>query len=217
MPYYAIVDPGRRSYVPYTYESIEDYAESAFSIGSFSFDLWQMQQARVEVWCEKDGQMQFLEQATEKYRVPFYITKGYSSYNVKADAARRLQQGYKRVILYCGDFDSTGLDIECDLVETLKWLGCFPLFQRVGFKQSQLATLQIHSGLKVKQGDSRSKHFIETYGVGQLCYELEAMAASTLLTTLQQAIEKHIDTEAWNNALAYEQFVNEQAKIMFDP
>jgi hypothetical protein len=68
-----------------------------------------------------------------------------------------------------------------------------------------------------QEGDGRSKHFIETYGVGELCYKLKAMPASTLLMILQQAIEKYMDVKAWNKALAYERFVNEQASIMFDP
>jgi len=216
LPWYAIVDPGRRSFDYWSPETANDYAEIAFKVGRYELDIWRGQPCKIELWCEKDGQAQFLSQAAYDYRVPVYITKGYSSFTVLTEASQRIGNGDEWVILYCGDFDPTGLDIERNLREELRNLGSIPMIERIALTQADLPTLPAHAALSIKRGDTRAKQFIERYGTHQKCYELEAMPAATLLTKVKTAIEKHMDMDALREAEQLEAWVTEQAEAVMN-
>ena len=69
---------------------------------------------RVEVWCESDSIAGTLVDIAHRWRVPLYPIKGQSSETFAYNAAQLwLDQPWRRpVVLYIGDHDPAGLEIE---------------------------------------------------------------------------------------------------------
>jgi hypothetical protein len=210
-PYHAIADPGRRSANTYMgVESVEEYSTQAFRAGQYYQNIWLSQPRYIELWCEKDGQLSFLAQATSRYRVPTHITKGYPSLSIMEQAARRFAAWPKSLLLYVGDFDPAGLDIERYVEARLEAFGVYPEVKRIALTHGQLATLPSVAGFPVK-GVTKER-FFEQYGRNQMAYEMEAMSASTLLRLIQQTLQGVMDLRMLAEIEAYEQFVNSEAE-----
>ena len=80
---------------------------------SYKRSLQQGQPNYTEVWCEKAVAISHI---INKYDVPLLAGGGYRSSSALYDAAERIREQDKPgVILYMGDFDPSGLDIERDI------------------------------------------------------------------------------------------------------
>ncbi|EFH83077.1 hypothetical protein [Ktedonobacter racemifer] len=110
-PWEGIIDSGRRSFSRWRGTSLQHFAESC-QMASYTLDPWLLQKHRLEIWVEKDDMADALDRIVADLRIPIYVAKGYSSATMKNDAQLRYGDGSRHVLLYCGDFDSSGLDIE---------------------------------------------------------------------------------------------------------
>jgi len=64
-----------------------------------------------------------------------------------------------------------------------------------------------------KKADPRSANYVAQFG--DECWELDAIEPSELQRIVRQAIEKHIDSAAWNQTLAEEKNERELLKERF--
>jgi len=90
-------------------------------------EKWADQRYLVELWVEKEALAETLYRWTAQWRIRVRVNRGYSSWtfiheNVKE--LRWLLNDYERiVILYCGDWDPSGTDIDRFLREALQFFG----------------------------------------------------------------------------------------------
>jgi hypothetical protein len=108
---------------------------------------------------------------------------------------RNRLKGKPTIVLYFGDFDPSGVDIERDLSERLgKYkAGDFKVL-RVALTNEQIIKYDLPP-MPVKSSDARSEGFLETYGNKSV--ELDALDPNTLKFMVAQSIASHIDLETW--------------------
>jgi hypothetical protein len=98
----------------------------------FSFPKWLNQNYYVEVWIEKNALRATFNQYLEEFKVHIVPSRGYSSWTFLKEANDRIvrnSEGKTPLILYFGDFDPSGVDIERFLRESMN--GFFNLDMKV--------------------------------------------------------------------------------------
>jgi hypothetical protein len=213
LPWGAVVDPGRRAFTHWGYKSIAQYIRTE-SHSSFRADIWLGQPRRLEVWVEKDAMAEFVNAVARQYRVPVYVAKGYGSATVIHDAAERYGSGRGWTLLYAGDFDPSGLDIERNLYATLRAHGARPQIHRVALQQEDTLRLPSVAALALKEKDSRTKQFVADYGEDQKGYELDAMPGGQLRQKLHDALALYLDLDELDRMLELERAVRREAEAV---
>jgi hypothetical protein len=99
------------------------------------------------------------------------------------------------VVLYFGDFDPSGVDIERDLSERLgKYMAGDFTVRRVALTDEQIIKYDLPP-MPVKVSDARSEGFLEAYGNKSV--ELDALDPNTLKFMVAQSIASHINLDSW--------------------
>jgi hypothetical protein len=132
------------------------------------------------------------------YSVRTFLTRGYSSFTYVQRMAsyilRRLE-GKPTIILYFGDIDPSGFDIERDLTDRLtKYRAGDFKVRRIALTREQILEYQLPP-MPVMKSDARAPSFISAYGDGAV--ELGALDPNVLQRIVAEAIEDYIDEEAW--------------------
>ncbi len=169
-------------------------------------DVWENQKQYILVWLEKDALSGIFEEITEQYGVTLIVGRGYNSWSVKKDVARRLTSIKKpTVILYFGDFDPSGEDIYRDLEESLKFFGLLPgwdfIVEKVALTKEDVINYQLPPDF-TKRTDTRAKKFIEKNG--DMAVELDALPIDILQEKIENSIIENMDIEALKEVEAKE-------------
>jgi hypothetical protein len=209
-PWEGIIDSGRRSFPRWRGTSLKLFAESC-QRASYTLDPWLLQEHRIEIWVEKDDMADALDRMVEGLRIPIYVAKGYSSATIKNNARKRYGDGSRHVLLYCGDFDPSGLDIERELRDTLTAHDVHPIIERVTLTYEQTLQLPSSTAIDLKESDTRTKRFKERYP-GSKGYEMNILGARQLEAYLLAAISKYMDRAAFDEALRLERLVKQEAE-----
>jgi len=189
------------------YRSAEDYLRQKLSNlqdiwKGFTMPMWEDQPVYVMISLEKDALSRLVSRVANKYSVRTFPTRGYPSYSYVQIMANYIQNrlgGKPTIVLYFGDFDPSGVDIERDLEDRLGRYGA------MGFKVKRIAlTLeQIRKyhlpPMPVKRSDARAEGFLAEYG--DRAVELDAMDPNVLQETVERAILDNIDLALWNARL----------------
>jgi hypothetical protein len=201
-----VTDDGRRASSYYHSEPLREYIEG---IGDsyYTVNIWRGQASRVEIWTEKDGLYDVLNAVARRYGVVVNVSKGYSSASIKHDAAVKYRERLKEeeqttTLLYVGDLDPSGVDIERDLYETMRrygYRGTPPV--RVALKPEHVAGLPIEARQDLKSGDSRTPKFKLDYPQLDYGYQIEALPGRRLNELVELAIQAHMDIDAFNEAV----------------
>lgn len=174
---------------------------------SYAENLWASQDYRVEVWIEKDALIGVVEPVCNRFRVPYFACRGYSSQSETYAAGVRvrdqLARGLTPLILHLGDHDPSGMDMTRDNRDRLG------MFAREGVEVRRLA-LNYDQIVRyrpppnpAKETDSRSGPYIVEFG--QSSWELDALEPTVIDTLIADEIESVIDRDAWDEAEADEQ------------
>lgn len=209
LPWSAIIDPGRRHFSYFSYPSLESYARAEARSG-FKLDPWRGQERRIEVWVEKDAMANQIHYVVDDLRIPVYVAKGYGSVTLKNDTRKRYGDGLGWILLYCGDFDPSGVDIERELKETLAEYGAHPLVERVTLTYEETRSLPDFAALDLKPRDPRTPAFRARYP-GSKGYELDVLSTEEIQDRLLRAIERYFDRDAFQAALELEESIREEA------
>lgn len=173
----SIVDRSRPSYGLDTWTNLDDllgYYEKYAKL-----DYWADSPYRVEIWTEKDALSQILSEEAEKYRVPVRVTRGYlSTSNRHAWGNTNLR------ILYFGDFDPSGLNMDQNLKDS-EILQCNSI-TRVSLTWDQVQRYSLPS-VPVKDTDSRAPGYKAAYG--SRAWELDALDPGMLRSLVRESIE----------------------------
>jgi len=185
------------------YNSAEDFLKQRFanlqsSWKSFNMPRWDDQPVYLVVSLEKDALSRLVSDIANRYAVRTFPTRGYPSFTYVQNMASYIRNRLKdkpTVVLYFGDFDPSGIDIERDLTDRLAKYdaGDFSV-QRVALNSDQIEQYKLPP-MPVKKSDARAERFVEEYG--NMTVELDALEPTVLKNLVQQAILSHIDLRNW--------------------
>jgi hypothetical protein len=168
------------------------------SYKEFTMPMWDDQPNYVLVSLEKDALSRLMSDIANQYSVRTFPTRGYPSFtyvNRMATYIRNRLKGKPTVVLYFGDFDPSGIDIERDLEDRLRKYnaGDFKVM-RIALNQDQIRQYDLPP-MPVKRSDARSEGFLESYGDQSV--ELDALDPNTLKLMVAQSIAANIDLDRW--------------------
>jgi hypothetical protein len=181
VPYDLIVDSTRWMRKPNTYGSLEEALQETEA--TYRRDLWRDSSSRVEVWCESDSIASTIADITDRWDVALMVCRGYSSETFAYNAARNWTEDNRNpVVLYIGDHDPAGLNIEGSLRDRLDEFYEWDItWQRLGVTWAQVQELDL-PGTRPKK----------SYGF-PLAVEAEALPPQLLRDLVDRAIAAYVD------------------------
>jgi hypothetical protein len=192
----------------YGYESPEDFITTQLerlreSGANYTRPLWTNQPLSVSLVLEKDALSRLFMSVANRYRVRLYATRGYGSFTYLQTLNEHLADDKPNTILYFGDYDPSGRDIERDLGARLRRYEA-PVFSVV---RKALTEAQINSyklphrpedteTLAKLSRDTRAKR----YGI-DFAVELDALDPKALLDLIESGIIACLDLSAFREQL----------------
>lgn len=189
------------------YQSAEEYLKAKISSlqdswKGFSMPMWEDQPRNVLISLEKDALSRLVSRIANRYNVRTFPTRGYPSFSYVQRMSKYIVNqlgGKPTTVLYFGDFDPSGVDIERDLSERLDRYGATQfIVNRIALTSDQIREYSLPP-MPVKRSDARSEGFLEEYG--DKAVELDALDPNTLQKIVQEAIVGQIDVRLWNERI----------------
>jgi len=199
----AIEDRVRIPEVPNTFMDIKHLLEVACR--SYQLDRWKEQEYYIELWTEKDAISSVIQPLCEKYQVTLSVNRGYTSASAMYKSAERIKDNCENkecIILYLGDHDPSGLDMDRDIQDRLTEFDCAVAVLRIGLTQKQIKKYTPPPN-PAKITDPRAKEYIKKFG--DTSWEVDALEPQVLQKLVEDTILIYLDLEK------YEQ-VQEQEK-----
>lgn len=189
VPWDKIEDRTRQPHTPIMFGGLEDYKEAILQ--AYRRDIWQNQPRRFEVWLEKNALFGVINPITQYYGITLQTITGYSSISAIHDGANRLKDG--DTILYLGDHDATGIDIDRSLRDGfLEDHGKKINIERIGLIYEDIEKYNLLSNPE-KEEDPRTKEYPYEKQA-----ELDALPPDVLRDRIEAAIISHLDMGAYN-------------------
>jgi len=170
----------------------------------FRIDRWAMQPYRMEVWIEKDALIGVIEGVCDKWYLPHFSCRGYTSDSEMWRAAQRIKSRNQRtIILHLGDHDPSGVDMTRDIEERLR-LFSYP--GRLDVIRIALTMDQVEEynppPNPAKLTDARARGYIAEYGSSS--WELDALDPRTLADLIRKYVDEYLDADQWDAAVEIE-------------
>jgi hypothetical protein len=170
-------------------------------------DPWETQRYRPEVWIEKDALLGVIEGVCTEWRVPHFACRGNNSETLQYQAGKRLERhladGLTPLVLHLGDHDPNGLDMTRDNRERLALYSRHDVeVRRLALNMDQVERFAPPPNF-AKETDSRYAAYVRQFGTTE-CWELDALNPTVVAELIRNEIERLVDHEAWNSALAEE-------------
>ncbi len=175
------------------WSAIEDLATD------YGLPTWWKQPIYVQVWVEKEALSRIFGDVTHAEGVDLAVCRGYPSLTFVAEAATDLRFRHGENgrewsdihVLYFGDYDPSGLDIERYIEERLRDLGAYPKVRRVVLNREQVDEFQLPPA-PAKTSDSRYWRMEMDEGEA-MQVEMDAIEPRTLQGLVRDAIREHFD------------------------
>lgn len=149
---------------------------------------------------EKAGIVNQLWEWFSAYGLPILPLQGYSSQSFVDEVAEDvLADGRESVLIYAGDFDPSGEDIDRDFTERTR---CWDIYHRIALTKTQVAEYDLPPAMG-KATDSRASQFIAKHGE-LIQVELDALPPDTLRELYMNQIMEYFDTEIWEEVVTRE-------------
>jgi hypothetical protein len=176
--------------------------------------LWAEQQNKILICVEKDALSSIFTQVAKPYRIKVFPNKGYCSFSYIHQILAECDEEKPNVVLYFGDYDPSGRDIERSLVERLGKYGAVNFkVVRVALTEEQIRQHNLPpkpedmATLEKLQRDPRAR----TYGTEYAC-ELDALDPLVLHGLIKSSIEACIDGEVWKRQIERQEIEREAVK-----
>lgn len=174
----------------------------------FHYDLWEDQPFYLEVWIEKDALVGVIEGVCNRYDVPHFSCRGYTSQSEMWVAAQRIirrsamreQAGFKMnsartaVILHFGDHDPSGIDMTRDVEDRLRLFGADVEVRRLALNMPQVEEFSPPPN-PAKITDSRAQGYIARFGDDS--WELDALDPGVIAGLVEAEIKELLDDPRW--------------------
>lgn len=186
------------------YDSAEEYLKQKLSSlqdswKGFSMPMWEDQPVYLLISLEKDALSRLVSRVANQYSVRTFPTRGYPSFSYVQLMANYMQTRLSEkpiIVLYFGDFDPSGVDIERDLEDRLGRYGAKDFkVKRIALTVDQIKDHQLPP-MPVKRSDARAESFMNEYG--DKAVELDALDPNLLQDIVKKAIQDNIDSRKWN-------------------
>lgn len=210
----SIEDRTRIPRLDYAVDDIDDAIDD--TISQYKLDRLGDQDVYIEVWCEKDALSNILRRMTNKYHVRLMINKGYSSVSAMYKSSQRFLghgRGKKKILMYLGDHDPSGLDMIRDIGDRLRTFGVvldtddgYPI--HLGITREQVEEFEPPEN-PAKITDPRAEWYIDEHGDSS--WEVDALEPSVLNSLVEDTILEYIDKDKYD--VIVEQEVSDKKKL----
>lgn len=186
------------------YDSAEEYLKNKLSSlqdswRGFSMPMWEDQPIYLLISLEKDALSRLVSRVGNRYSIRTFPTRGYPSFSYVQTMAKYMQTrlgGKPTIVLYFGDFDPSGVDIERDLEDRLGRYGATEYkVKRIALTADQIKQYNLPP-MPVKRSDARAEGFMAEHGDKSV--ELDALDPNLLQDTVERAIRENISVSKWN-------------------
>jgi hypothetical protein len=187
----------------------------------YKIDKWARQPRHVEVFIEKDALVGVIENVCKELDVPCFACRGYASVSALWEAGHgRMREAMKAPhkeqlsVIYLGDHDPSGLDMDRDVKDRLKvFVGHLNhVVSEIEVVRLALTRAQITQynppPNPTKATDSRAAKYIEEHGT--TCWELDALDPQAIVELVREAVIERRDEDLWDEAIAEEEEQKEQ-------
>lgn len=193
----ALADGTREVVLPTTFRDLDDLSKAAAD--SFQLDRWAGQERLVVMALEKRGMLSQFQQWFGRYGFPIVPMGGFASQTIADDVAALVEQdGRSAVLLYAGDFDASGMDIQRDFGERTD---CWETSMRIALTPEQVDEFSLPDN-PAKESDSRTAAFAAQYGFVQV--EVDALQPSDLRSLAEAAFAPFVDESAIDDVIRLE-------------
>ena len=182
IPMTALDDLGRVVQIPTTWESPSEILTA--TANGYQTDLWRNATRRVEVWAEKAAVQSIVQPVADQYGVPFLTMRGYSSLTAIAEANERCDRN--TTVIYVGDHDPSGQDMDRDLQDRLNMIGAWATLERVALTRQQIDQYQLPPQ-PTKGTDPRARGYSDDES-----WELDALPANVLSQIVEDRIRNYL-------------------------
>ena len=204
------------------YENPEDFLECLTGglksqWENYQRPLWTDQPNKILLCVEKDSLSTIFTSVAEPYRIKVFPNKGYCSFSYVHKILTECDEEKTNIILYFGDYDPSGRDIQRSLEERLlKYAGFSPtnlILKRIALTEKQIQEYNLppkpedSATLAKLQRDPRAR----TYGIEYAC-ELDAFNPAVLTRLIGEAIHSHLDSELWTSQFKLQEVEKQSAK-----
>lgn len=185
----------------------------------FRYDLWDSQDHYMEVWIEKEALIGVVAVPCDKWRVPHFACKGYTSQSEMWDAGyNRLRQqsraGKEITILHLGDHDPSGIDMTRDIRDRLSLFVGRPVeIVRLALNMEQVEEYDPPPN-PAKVTDSRFESYAQDYG--DESWELDALSPNVIAELIEEEVQQRLDMELWEEAERAEEEAKETLRLIAD-
>jgi hypothetical protein len=177
----------------------------------FAIDKWENQPTRVEVIAEKDAVSSILEPVCRELDIPYTANRGYASSSLmylRGKALGKILRGGQNVlVLYFGDHDPSGLDMDRDVEDRLRQFAKTRQYThelevvRLALTWPQIEEYEPPPN-PAKLSDSRAASYITRHG--DESWELDALDPIVLSNLVRKHVEEVRDEELWSESMARE-------------
>lgn len=182
----------------------------------FRLPRWHRQPNHVEVFIEKEALAGVFQPLVDSLSINITPNRGYSSSSEMYQYAKRIRRKYLNEdraihVLYFGDHDPSGLDMDRDIVDRFTLLsGGTPFsFQRLALTYDQIEEYDPPPN-PAKLTDSRAGAYVEQYGYES--WELDALTPQVLTNLVETAVLALRDDTIYNSILEVEEQMRERLK-----
>ncbi|MFD0271077.1 hypothetical protein ACFVGY_31595 [Streptomyces sp. NPDC127106] len=197
-----LIDPLREVHVPPAWPDAGAFLRAAPDW--FALDRTAGQTTALYVACEKDTLRAQLTGWLERPGIPVLVVRGFGSQSyVQVVRERTARDKRPAVLLYVGDFDASGADIERDWVART---ACWTRVERVLLTHDQVRAYDLPAAAG-KAGDPRWAGFARRYGLDPaqpVQWEVEALDPAELQRLVLNAVAPHVDQAVLNDVIAEE-------------
>jgi len=176
----------------------------------YHVDMWADQPCRVEVWIEKDALVGVIEGVCNKWDVPYFACRGYSSQSEQWRAGHRFSDyidgGQEVILLHLGDHDPSGVDMTRDNLDRLNvFIGGNALsvdelemfeVRRLALNMNQVEQYQPPPN-PAKLTDTRCHDYIAKFG--NESWELDALDPMVIGQLIDDEISSIVDHDLFND------------------
>ncbi len=198
-----IEDRTRKPHTKLMWQGLDDFKNTILI--AYQRNIWINQQSYFEVWLEKNALYGVISPITQKYGITLQVITGYSSDSAIYEGANRFKQHFhsrggfglsQPTILYLGDHDATGIDIDRDIRDS--FLNDHDLkinVKRIGLLYADIGKYNLLPNFE-KETDTRLKGYRAKGYTKQA--ELDALPPDVLIGRVESAITSHLDMGAFN-------------------
>lgn len=186
---------------------------------SLRLPRWEGQEHHVEVFIEKEALSGVFHPLVRELHINITANRGYSSASEMWRHAKRLAYihdlGQEIHILYFGDHDPSGMDMDRDIEDrlmTLSWHTPFT-FQRLALTWDQIEEYNPPPN-PAKLTDSRSDGYISQYGMES--WELDALEPQVLAGLVRDAVLEWRDDGQYESVLEVEEMMKDRIQVHID-